>query len=132
MDEKELAKHFMHALDKIGFEFWWITFKIFLVIIIIIYLKNVVLTIVGYFVLRANKHISIGVPVIIDGYDGIIRKISLTHLVIENSNGYYVVPMTEAYKKRWFYKKMPNCTLCNPMASSNNINKGVEDNSYAD
>ena len=101
-DEKAI----LDLINSVELSLWWLLFKIFIAAIIVLTFKSIISSIVGYFIFRANKYISIGTNVNVDGFEGVIVKITLSDVVIENDKQRYVIPMTEVKSRKWVINKI--------------------------
>ena len=102
MDEKAI----LDLINSVELSLWWLLFKIFIAAIIVLTFKSIISSIDGYFIFRANKYISIGTNVNVDGFEGVIVKITLSDVVIENDKQRYVIPMTEVKSRKWVINKI--------------------------
>lgn len=73
-------------------ELWTIVIQFILVGIVILLLKNIIESLTGHILIRANSYICIGAPVEIYGKKGTIQKIGLFEITIEIEYGIIKIP----------------------------------------
>ena len=86
----ELIKELESMLSK---EFFYLSFKLFTIAVLIILLKSIVSGMASYILFLFDKFLSIGVEIEIYGKRGKIVKYSWFAVVIETEDGYFRVPM---------------------------------------
>jgi hypothetical protein len=101
----------INLISSFEFNIWWILLKLFIASLFLLSLRNKAYMIIDYFIFRSNKYLSIGSNVVVDGFEGIITKISLSEVIIENNNQIYIIPMTETKRNRWIINKV-DCLNC--------------------
>lgn len=107
MDEKAIYE----IINSIKFDLWWTLIKLFVTWVILSFIKDKISIVVGYFLFRSNKYVSIGSTVIVDGFCGTITHITISEVIIESSRQVFIVPMNEARNKNWIVTKV-DCDTC--------------------
>jgi len=103
--ELDADKIILSVVNSIKIDFWWFVLKLFVATVILLWVKRILSSVVGYFVFRSSKYISIGSSVEVEGFSGVVLKINLNEVVVENSEQLYIIPMSDARNKKWVINK---------------------------
>ncbi len=72
---------------------------------ILIAIKDFLITILTYFKFRSNEYIAIGKLVQVNGFDGRIKDIGFSYIVLEGEEGYYRIPMIRWQYEKWIFPR---------------------------
>jgi len=90
---------------KIDVSLYSTLLKICIAYFLVIILKSFIENLSNYFLFNGNPYVSIGRKVIVDGVEGIIKKITFGYIVIENEKEEYVIRISQWKNKKWIFLK---------------------------
>lgn len=101
MDEKIV----LEIINSVSAELWWTFAKLFVAAIIILTLKNVVMSLAGMVRFAISKKLGVGVHVKVNGGDGVISNYNWKWIFIRKQGGdEMLVPMEKWQTLTWVIK----------------------------
>lgn len=95
----------LDIINSVSSELWWMFAKLFVAAIIVMALKNVVISLAGMIRFAISKKLGVGVHVKVNGGDGVIEDYNWKWIVIRKKGGdEMLVPMEKWQSLTWVIK----------------------------
>jgi len=95
----------LDIINSVSAELWWMFAKLFVAAIILMSLKNIVMSLAGMIRFAISKKLGVGVHVKVNGGDGVIANYTWKWIVIRKQGGdEMLVPMEKWQSLTWVIK----------------------------
>ena len=95
----------LDIINSVSAELWWMFAKLFVAAIILMSLKNIVMSLAGMIRFAISKKLGVGVHVKVNGGDGVIEDYNWKWIVIRKKGGdEMLVPMEKWQSLTWVIK----------------------------
>jgi len=97
----DFSSQLVQIVDAIDSTILWLSLKIFLAVLLGLFLKNMAQSIFAYLDFRSNKYVCVGRKVLVNNFEGVITSITFKFIIIENKEQSLLLPTTRWKEYDW-------------------------------